>query len=163
MAILLRGKTRCPICRKVIEEGDEAVTFPHFILNGKDPLSALSDSACHSACVNAYPLGPAMLATAEDYYNNTGPGKRTCVVCGNQVLNPDDYLLIGYLGDPSTELLGRFNYTHLHKSHIRSWNRADEFLSLARAAVDAGRWQGSALTEIIQAIEAGAFTGVRTR
>jgi len=163
MAILLRGKTTCPICGKVIEEGDEAISFPHFILNEKDPLFALSDTACHSACVNADPLGLAMLAAADEYYKHTGPGKRGCVVCGNQVLNPDDYLLIGYLGDPHTEALGKFNYTHLHKSHIRDWKEANEFLTLARAAVDAGQWQGDALPGIIREIEAGMLTGATAR
>jgi hypothetical protein len=27
----------------------------------------------------------AMLAVAGEYYDSTGPGKRACVVCGNQV------------------------------------------------------------------------------
>jgi hypothetical protein len=163
MAILLIGKTTCPICGKVIEEGDEAVLFPHIILNELDPLYALSDGACHSACVSADPLGRAMLAAAEEYYKKAGPGKRACVVCGNQVLDPDDYLLIGYLGDSSTEPLGRFNYTHLHKSRIRDWKQADEFLGLARAAVSSGQWQGSALPRVIREIEAGAVAGTTAR
>jgi hypothetical protein len=152
MAILLRGKTRCPICGNVIEEGHEAVLFPHFILNEKNPLYALSDRACHSACVNADALGQAMLAAADGYYKSAGPGKRACAVCGNQIINPDDYLLIAYLADPSTSPLGKFNYTHLHKSHIRDWKQADEFLTLAKAAVDAGQWRGDALPKIIREI-----------
>jgi hypothetical protein len=104
-----------------------------------------------------------MLAAAEEYYQKAGPGKRACVVCGNQVLNPDDYLLIGYLGDPTTEPLAKFNYTHLHKSHIRDWKQADEFLVLARAAASSGQWQGSALPGIIREIEAGTLTGATAR
>jgi hypothetical protein len=155
MSILLRGKTRCPICGNVIEEGDEAVLFPHIVLNKKDPLYALSDRACHSACVSGDALGRAMVAEADRYYKSTGPGKRGCAACGNQILDPDDYLLIAYLADPSADPLGKFNYTHLHKSHIREWKQADEFLALAKAAIDAGKWQGDALLKIIREIEAG--------
>ena len=160
MAILLRGKTTCPICGSVIDEGDEATLFPHLILNELDPLYALSDGACHSACVNNDAVGRAMLAAAEEYYKWAGPGKRACVVCGNQVLDQDDYLLIGYLGDPATEPLAKFNYTHLHKSHVRDWNQADEFLAIARAALAAGRWRGEALPAIIRTIEAGMLSCV---
>jgi hypothetical protein len=162
MAILLRGKTRCPICGNLIEEGDEAVLFPHFVLNEKDPLYALSDAACHRACVNADALGQAMLAAADEYYKRTGPGRRACAVCGNQILNPDEYLLIGYLADASTDPLGKFNYTHLHKSHIRDWKQANEFLALAKAAILSDRWREDALPKIIQEIEAAA-AGPRAR
>src|SRR5687767_9950584 len=132
MAILLRDKTKCLICGKVIMTGEPAIGFPHFILNEVDPLFALSDSSCHSACVSASPLGSAMLAASNELYKNTGPGKRACAVCGDQVLDPDDYVLIGYLGAPSAGPLARFSYTHLHKSHIPDWKAANEFLTFAR-------------------------------
>lgn len=154
MAILLVGKTRCPICGNLIKEGEEAVLFPHFVLNEKDPLYALSDASCHRACVNADALGQAMLAAADEYHKRTGSGRRACAVCGNQILDPDDYLLIAYLADASTDPLGKFNYTHLHKSHIGDWKQADEFLALAKAAIHSDRWRGDALSKLIQEIEA---------
>ncbi len=154
MAILSCGKTSCAICGSVIARGDEAVLFSHFILNEKDPLRALSDAACHVACVNADARGPAMLAAADAHARNTGPGKRACAACGGEILDPDDYLLIGYLGDPSAEPLGRFSYTHLHASHIGEWKQAEAFLALAKAALDAGWWQGDALPKIVREIEA---------
>ncbi len=153
MAILLVGKTNCPICGKVIEKMEEVIGFPHIIVNEKDPLYALSDSSCHVACVNADPLGREMLAAADEYFESAGPGKRACVVCGNQVLNPDDYFLILHLGNPPTSQLAKFNYTHLHRSHIHDWKQADEFLVLARTAVDAGQWGGNVLARIISEIE----------
>lgn len=157
MAILVRGKTKCPICGDMIGDGADVVLFPHFVLNEADLLYPLSDTACHARCVNSDPLGEAMLSASESYLANTGPGKRICVICGNEIQHPDDYLLIGYLADPA-EPLGKFNYTHLHKSHVRYWGRADQFLELAKAAVAEGKWQGSALTEIIREIEAGIAT-----
>jgi hypothetical protein len=100
-----------------------------------------------------------MLAAMDELYKKTGPGNRACAVCGDQVLDPDDYFLIGYLGAPSASPLAKFNYTHLHKSHISSWKPADEFLTLARAAISSGQWQGVVLSKTIREIEAGMFTG----
>jgi hypothetical protein len=155
MAISLAGKTSCAICGSAIERGDEAVLFPQVILNEKDPLHALSDASCHAACASADPRGQAMLAAADAHSTNTGPGKRACAACGGEIVDPDDYLLIAWLADPSTDPLGRFNYTHLHASHIRDWKQAEEFLVLAKAAVEEGRWQGDALPKLVREIEAG--------
>lgn len=155
MAILLAGKTSCAICANLIERGDEAVLFPDVVLNEKDPLRALSGASCHAACVKADPRGRAMLAAADAYAGNTGPGKRACAACGGEITEPDDYLLIAWLGDPAADPLGAFNYTHLHTSHVRDWTQADAFLALARAAIDGGRWQGDALPKLVRDIEAG--------
>jgi hypothetical protein len=154
MAILLRGMTRCPICGIVIEEGDEVVLFPHVVINEADPLYALSDAACHRSCLNGDPLGAPMCEVSEQYLANAGPGKRACAVCSIEVRDPDDYLFIGYLGNPSDDPLGSFNWTHLHKSHISSWHQAREFLMLAKTTLSKGHWRGSALTEIVREIEA---------
>src|SRR5262252_3033942 len=102
MAILVSGETLCAMCGKVIDRGDEAVLFPHFVLNERDPLYALSDAACHAACLDADARGRAMCAAADVHARNTGPGERACAVCGSEIVEPDDYLLIGYLGDPSS-------------------------------------------------------------
>jgi len=124
-------------------------------VNEIDPLYPLSDTAGHLTCLSNDPLGRSMLAASEKFLASTGPGKRTCVVCGEEVRDPENYFLIGYLADPACDPFSKFNCTHLHKSHILKWKQADEFLSLARAALIEGKWRGSALTEIIQEIETG--------
>jgi hypothetical protein len=154
MAILLCGMSKCPICGNVIEEGDDAVGFPHVVLNEADPLYVLSDAACHRSCLNGDPLGVPMREVSEQYLANAGPGRRACAVCSVEVRDPDDYLFIGYLADPSDGPLGRFNWTHLHKSHISGWPQAGEFLMHAKATLGRGRWRGSALPEIVGEIEA---------
>ena len=50
MAIVLRGKTECSICGKVILSGDEIVSTSHFIADKDDPLWRFSDSAMHHSC-----------------------------------------------------------------------------------------------------------------
>jgi hypothetical protein len=154
MAILLRGKTQCQICGEVIFDENDVILFPHFILNENDRLFSLSDSACHSCCVRANDLGLEILDEARIYFLNVGPEKRRCLVCKSEIIDPDNYLLIGRLGGSSIGELTEFNYTHLHKSHIKDWAKVDEFLKLANAAVAVGQWRGTWLPDIITQIEA---------
>lgn len=53
MAIILLGKSECPICGLVLEEGDDFFGTPHFIHSG--PLSRYSDAGMHRACFTAWP------------------------------------------------------------------------------------------------------------
>jgi len=154
MAVLLRNKTICPMCGRLIEEGEDTSLFPHFILNENDPLYEFSDSACHTACLASHPLGQALALASEANAEHTGPGKRRCAVCGAEILDPDDYLLIGYLGDPTRNGIAEFNFTHLHKSHLAQWRDADRFLGLAKEMLASGRWKGPALLMLVQKIEA---------
>lgn len=50
MAIIIPGKTLCPLCDDVITESDEIVGVPHFIADKNDPLWRYSDAAFHRAC-----------------------------------------------------------------------------------------------------------------
>ena len=102
-----------------------------------------------------------MLDLTEEYLRRAGPGNRKCVACDDEVRDPDDYLMIGYLADPESYPLGKFNYTHLHKSHISHWKQADEFLKCARTTLAEGKWQGPVLPQIIRQIEAGTLVNAR--
>ena len=103
MAILLRGRTVCKLCGRVIGAGEPATLFPHLVLNEADPLYPLSDAACHTACVETDRRGLAVAGVAEAAGARIGPGRRSCAVCNEQILDPDDYVLLGYLGDPATD------------------------------------------------------------
>ena len=50
MAIVLRGKTECSVCGRVIKGGDEIVSTSHFISDKNDELWRFSDSAMHRSC-----------------------------------------------------------------------------------------------------------------
>src|SRR3954469_804054 len=54
MALLIRGKTRCPISNRIIGETDEAVCFPAFIAAKADPLWPFSDAPFHRPCFDAW-------------------------------------------------------------------------------------------------------------
>ena len=50
MAIIIRGKTTCSICRSLIMEGDDLVATQHFLQDRSDPLWRYSDSTMHRSC-----------------------------------------------------------------------------------------------------------------
>ena len=56
MALLIRGKSACPLCGKVISENDEVVATPA-LLKSTHPLAAFSDAAFHQECFAAHPDG----------------------------------------------------------------------------------------------------------
>jgi hypothetical protein len=49
MALILRGKTICPLCGNLIGEGDDVFATPAF-LKSTHPLSSFSDAAFHAKC-----------------------------------------------------------------------------------------------------------------
>lgn len=55
MALIIYGKTVCPICGNVIKEGQEVIAFSPFILNELDPLYFFNDAAFHTQCFYSYP------------------------------------------------------------------------------------------------------------
>jgi hypothetical protein len=50
MALILLGKSECPLCGGVLREGDELVGTSHFIGDPADPLYRYSDAGMHKEC-----------------------------------------------------------------------------------------------------------------
>ena len=56
MALLIIGRSRCPVCGEIISAEDEVYTFPHmFPLT--HPAADLSDAAAHRGCVESADFG----------------------------------------------------------------------------------------------------------
>ncbi len=56
MALIVRGKTTCGICKKVLQEYEDVVSFPAFLPSAHD-LSSFSDAAFHAVCLKGHPRG----------------------------------------------------------------------------------------------------------
>lgn len=52
MTLLIRGRTVCPLCDKVILRDDKVVGFPAF-LGQSHPMARFSDAAFHAECFAA--------------------------------------------------------------------------------------------------------------
>lgn len=55
MALLLLGKTKCPICDEVINETQERVSSMHFIESPAHALWRFSDATMHRECFRSWP------------------------------------------------------------------------------------------------------------
>lgn len=149
MAILVRGSTRCPICGEIIEEGDPAVTFPPFVANERDRLYFFSDAAFHEHCLDDHPDSAAGRKLAAEVLEHSDPDRRSCVVCGEVIRDPDNFLGFGYLTGDGELAASRFNYVQLHRSHIGSWQDLDAALEALEELRDSGRWQGDWLARLL--------------
>ena len=66
MTMIVPGRTKCPLCGRVMEKGEPLTGFPAFLPQGHD-LAAFSDSILHQACVEAYPRGRRALALRDRF------------------------------------------------------------------------------------------------
>jgi hypothetical protein len=149
MAILVRGSTRCPICGEIIAENDPATAFPPFVSNERDPLFFFSDAAFHERCLDDHPDGAAARKLAAEVREHSEPDQRICVVCGEPIRDPDDFLGFGYLIGDNELAASRFNYTQLHRSHIGRWADLPAALTALEQLRDSGNWQGDWLAKLV--------------
>ncbi|HLG17589.1 MAG TPA: hypothetical protein VJH03_24305 [Blastocatellia bacterium] len=69
MAVIVRGKSACSVCGKVIEERDQIVATSQFIQDKADPLWPFSNTAIHKRCF----LGWKLRSEFVDRYNEIAP------------------------------------------------------------------------------------------
>lgn len=143
MTLLLRGST-CGLCGDGLGSSGPVVAFPAFVCNRRDPLFPFSDAAVHAVCLGEHPLGQEALRRRDEVLARCGPGARVCAVCGQTILQPDDYFGAGYLADESHPL-GAFNYLHLHRACFGQWAGAEALIARLEEAAQAGVWEGPSL------------------
>ena len=153
MAILLLGKSKCGLCGEVIRAEEDACAFPAFGLNNANAMAVFSDGVFHRSCVEADARYYALAELLREWEANTGPGRRKCDECGNQIVTPDDYVFVDWLTEDVAAPLHAFNFTHLHGSCLPRWRRKEEFLAAARGVLASKEWSDSGLDQIVGKIE----------
>lgn len=149
MALILVGKTKCPLCDNILEDGQEIVSFSSFVSNELDPLWLFSDAAFHSDCFDHHPLSTEAIARHEEMRKKTAPGNRTCVVCKAEIKEPDDYFGLGYLVSNPGNPLYPYNYTHAHISCLPKWSEVSHVYRLLQDLKESSQWKGNSLDEIL--------------
>jgi len=152
MGILIQGATRCPLCSAVIGEDDDAVLLPAFVWNELDPHEVFSDAALHRTSFDADPRRPSVVRIVAELESRTGPGKRRCVVCEQEITDADDYLLLPRLVDDDTHALHRYNYTHRHRSHVAQWSDFERVVALLGELAET-EWKGQSLRSLINELK----------
>jgi hypothetical protein len=149
MAIIIRGKTKCPICDRSIDEGDEVVSFPSLISNENEPLYGFNDAAFHAGCFASHPLASAATQRIQQWQAKTSQG-RVCRVCGADISDPDDYYIFPHFTDDPQQPLFDLNYGQFHRSCLDSWDRLPSVICEIRRLRESGSWGGTALDSIVR-------------
>lgn len=131
MAITILGNTICKICGKVIENDAKIISLPAFVFNDWDSLVYFNDSAFHETCFVNHKLSKEVVERVKKLTQEMLPINRICAVCKKQIIDPNDYLFLGYL----TDNLSKFNYMKLHLSCLPKWNDIDNFKNLLVEAI----------------------------
>lgn len=118
MAIVIRGKTKCSICEKTIEEGQEIIAFPSFTSDSNDPLLLFSDSAFHKLCFENHSLAKEAIDRLSKILGPLESGK-TCWICKKQIVDPDDYICFSLLTYNPNNPLFFYNNAQFHLNCLR--------------------------------------------
>lgn len=135
MALVVLGESKCSLCGGLLEHADDIVSFPAFVVVETDPIYRFSDGAFHRACFDAHPLSELVASRFSEWRQSTGPGRRICAVCGEEITDPDDYLLIEHISPDTDSPLHQFNYTHLHRSHVCEWEDRQLLVALLQEQI----------------------------
>jgi hypothetical protein len=140
MALVISGKSKCPICGEVILLGDARTLFPSFVPNDLDPLAIFNDAGFHARCVKDSSLGEQALRLSTELVRRAGPDGRRCEVCGRTILDPDDYFAIPFITNNPLLAAFQFNFMQFHKSHLPSWGERHRFLEVIENLVRSNEW-----------------------
>ncbi len=66
MALIIRGKTKCPVCSEVLREEDAIVSFPALFSKGHK-YSFCSDAAFHAGCFSEWEHSDSALSVYQEY------------------------------------------------------------------------------------------------
>jgi hypothetical protein len=153
VAIIICGQTKCSLCGFVIEDGQRASSFPHFIQNELDPLSIFNDGAFHLDCFRRHPLAEKAEKLYEEMLQRLSAEHRTCVVCHKPVTDPDDYFGIGLLTEDERTPVHLYNYTQGHSSCLPKWKHLRQAHKLIRDLRFSPSWRGHSLDGILLQLE----------
>jgi hypothetical protein len=156
MALIIPGKTICPICQEVLHSHKDVYGFPAFIPNVKDKLYIFNDEACHKTCLENHIWGNQAMQLALEFQMHLNT--KVCAAGGNIITNPDDYIFLPLLTSDDSEELYRFNFTTLDRNNTPAWRDRQRFISVATEFIHEGKWQDAGnensnyLESIVQAM-----------
>lgn len=127
---------------------DERMMFSPFVNNQTDPLYVFNDATIHAACFDKHPLAAKARTRYEDFRQQSQ--RRRCIVCGQQITNPDEWFGLGHLVENPEHPLYSFNYAQFHRSCLSRWSALPEVRSHFDALDQSGTWKGDTLKWLIK-------------
>jgi hypothetical protein len=144
MAIFIPGIT-CRLCETPMDQNDDIIMFSPFVSNKLDPLYFFSDGVFHRKCFEMHPLSEKARKYAKRAQDQGLPKNRVCVVCGQTIMDPDDYFFTGYMTSDSANPAFYFNYLQFHARHFDQWDKASEFRRAMEELTHSAQWDGPKL------------------
>lgn len=141
MALIFYGTSICPLCNKILQQGEDITGFAAFMPNAADLLYVFNDAGMHTACVKAHTLGQQALEYMNEYVNGGAPAERKCVVTGDTIGSPDDFVFIPMLTSDKNEPLYKYRFTTLNRRHISAWPEREFVLRELRKFKVSDKWQ----------------------
>jgi len=138
MAIVLLGKSICPICKNILNEGEDVTGFPHFIANTKDPLYIFTDSGVHTNCFLQQPHALRAMKYADRQHEVFMQKK--CTVTGEQITHHREYLALPLLTSDEAEPLFKYNFLTFKIRNIPHWEEREDFVKTAERFIADGKW-----------------------
>lgn len=149
MVVLIRGKTVCAICGKVIYDGQAVQMFRPFVSNELDPLHFTSDAALHKECFLQHPLSAAVSSRYQEMLKRTALPFR-CRICAKVIDDPEDYCAFGHLTTNEGDQLFKYNYAMFHRHCLHLWADKDAVKRQLEELRLSGEWRGVAIDWIIK-------------
>lgn len=84
------------------------------------------------------------------------PGRRSCIVCGQEIEREVDYIGFGHLTADEGSPLYRYNYTDAHISHLPNWVELARVVRLLEEFAESGAWGGSAIDVLVAELRSAA-------
>jgi len=144
MAIVLLGKTICPLCEYPLEENENVYVFPALISNQADPLYELNDRAFHKSCLVAHPLYSRISKVMRIWQQKTK--SHECELCKNEITNPDEHFIFPYFEDKQLHYL---SFAQFHKLCLAKWSGLDECIAQIDKLSDTETWEGYSLDNLL--------------
>lgn len=149
MAIVIRGKSVCDLCERIMEDGQDIIAFSPFVYNEFDPLLLFSDAAFHKECFLKHSLAEKALARVEEQRKRIGPGNRFCIVCDQEITNPNEYFAFIHLTDDRKHPLYKYNYIQFHRSCLPQWTELSQVYDHLKELQHSGAWKGKVLDWLV--------------
>lgn len=143
------GKITCAFCGLEIEDQRKATHLPQFAWNQADPLFPFGDSMVHNTCLSEHPLAAKVHQRLAEFEDKTSPAKRRCLLCGDLITDPDDYLGMGHLVESPAHELHRYNFAHFHRGCLNGWNGGSGLVAALEKLDSSDEWKGGGLKWLI--------------
>jgi len=140
MAIIIKNKSKCPICNRVLTNQEEYILTPPLISNTKDSLFIFSDTGLHRSCLDKIQFKEKLLKHILIYHKKPLLSNLKCNVDNLAISNPQKIILIGLITTDENEELYKFNYTILNKDNVSKWKYQTSFIKAGENFLEENKW-----------------------